>query len=157
MQGGQQQFRKPSSIIWTWIGRGLVLMALVVVGILGHAAWFANKAEENLIALSETTILVCEFVTHNDGRWPHSWEELSTAQQFTDRSSDVSRLAKYVEINFEADPDVLREQTPEAFRAIRQKDEVHMFRSVVERRCNDVIDALRKTRTEQLSVEKGEQ
>lgn len=99
----------------TWLIGSLLTVVTAVAGFFCYVAWFCLKAEENLIAISEATILVVDHLEKTDGEWPRSWAGLP----------DNGRLRQSVLIDFEADPDVLAKQTAEEFQAIRQQDSLH--------------------------------
>ena len=146
MQDWQQRMREVPSAFWTWFVRGLIAVVLLGVGIVGYAAWLALTAEENLIALTTATHLVSQYIETNDGRWPKSWEDLETVSALRPELQSVSRLRQFVDIDFDADPEVLAKQTPEEFRAIRQKENKRGYPTAVQQRCEMVIHTLKTAR-----------
>lgn len=146
LQGRSGGRSSSATITLTWVFRGLALILVVVAGGIGYCGWFALKAEENLIALSETTVLVESFVNRNEGAWPKSWDDLLRVSVSVDGRQDVDRLRRFVDVDFQADPGLLMNQSPEQFQAICQRDQIHCFPRAVQRRCEQVIFALQHSR-----------
>ena len=129
-----------------WFVRGIVVTAVIAIGWIGAAAYIANRAELNLIAFSEASLAICGFIEKTDGKWPRSWDDLVDIEIPYRGKPDVKRIKHLVEIDFNADPEVLMKQSPEEFVAIRQIDKDYRYPSVVLRRCERVILTLRGVR-----------
>jgi hypothetical protein len=126
-----------------WLIRSLVVLLLAAVGLgswmLYRGVTISLQAEGNLHATLFTIRLVEQFVADN-GRWPHSWDELEGLSITTDPPSPAQgnvsairiggqhgyecpaaspEIRKRVSIDFQADPEEIARQDPMTFGAIK--------------------------------------
>jgi hypothetical protein len=128
---------------WTWLRRGFGVVGFVAICVFSYMAWFALKAEENLMALTNTTLLVEDFVDRTKGDWPRSWDQLAR-EHTSSQTVDWQQLSRLIDIDFQADPKELARSSPADFGAIRQKDRLHHFANTERLRCGQLILTLRK-------------
>lgn len=128
---------------WTWLRRGLGVVGFIAVCFFSYLAWFALKAEENLIAMTNTTLLVEDFVERTKGDWPRSWDQLAREHP-SSQSIDWQQLSRLIDIDFHADPKELARSSPADFEAIKQKDQRHRFANAERLRCEHLILTLGK-------------
>lgn len=138
----------------------------VIVAALIGIAWLVSngitvsiRAEQNLHSTLYVVRLVDEFVYENH-RWPKSWSELEEMQYagdaYTQRNGELNALRvggamtfqwpadslvlqRRVNINFDADPNVIVHQNPMDFDAIKPNGPYYEYRDY------GIVDSLQKT------------
>ena len=120
------------------------------------ACWFvvdailtADRAERCLHACIIVIDVVEQYVRIT-GRWPSSWDELrqtvpsATYGGIHEWPDDITVIREFVAVDFDADPGLLAESTPESFNALRPIGPCY---SSYDRHFEFLIEALRETRT----------
>jgi len=114
-----------------------VLIAVVVVIVVGVLAVRTSLvAEENLQAFFHAHRATMEYVQQNEGQWPRSWDDLREVRP----ESDFEWVSDHLTFDFNASPQTIAAQTPDAFDAIQPNQPCYVVVDDVQL----LIDTLKK-------------
>jgi hypothetical protein len=113
--------------------RSLQCRALAILTLLGvvGAATFLARTVYRVRTVSHAAVFgkfatdwATLYVMAHDGQWPRSWDMLRECVAAYDPKSErmIEKVQSYIEIDFDADPQLLAAQTAEEFHAIRSLD-----------------------------------
>ena len=120
------------------------VFAISLLGIVGIGVVFfisnlldtVVEAEDNLQAFFQAQQATIKYIEANDGRWPRSWDDLSSI----DPSRDFDWVAQRLTFDFDADPTQIVHQTPYSFNAIKPNSPCYVHDGEV----RSIIQSLRK-------------
>jgi hypothetical protein len=120
---------------------GVILM--VAISIAAFTARMIIGGDKQNAAVRDCFDLVVDYVNHSKGEWPRSWADLEKMpKQGKWYEENIFKVAKdIVEIDFQADPNVIARQKPEDFTAIRAKKPIYDYKT--DPRISTLIETLR--------------